>query len=158
MSAARKSLIPFLNFFVPSQKLKHKSGTGSKETYGESRNLLRWPLERASLPPTHKDTINAQYAIYSPSELQRNAGKLPCDCASGSPRQTLFRLMRGHSFDNISKLGFSARNRPPSRSGALVIARRQASDCEQFAAIDRQALAASTQTVKIVYHYGILHF
>jgi hypothetical protein len=66
-----------LNFFIPTQKLKSKTGSGSKEikVYDEPRSPLQRLIECAELPQERKDSLAAHGALYNPVELQQNANK-----------------------------------------------------------------------------------
>jgi hypothetical protein len=77
LSAVYTPLVPLLNFFMPSQKLKSKTRVGSKEikVYDEPRSPFQRLLECTVLPQACKDTLNAQCALYNPVELQQNVNK-----------------------------------------------------------------------------------
>jgi hypothetical protein len=77
LAAVYKPLVPLLNFFMPSQKLKSKTRIGSKEikVYDEPRSPFQRLFECAELPQVCKDTLKAQYALYNPVLLQQNVNK-----------------------------------------------------------------------------------
>jgi hypothetical protein len=77
LAAIYAPLVPLLNFFMPTQKLKSKTRVGSKEikVYDEPRSPFRRLLECAQLPRKYKDSFRAQCALYNPVELQQNVNK-----------------------------------------------------------------------------------
>jgi hypothetical protein len=77
LAAVYKPLVPLLNFFMPTQKLKTKTRVGSKEikVYDEPKSPFQRLTENAGLPQAYKDTLNAQSARYNPVELQQNVNK-----------------------------------------------------------------------------------
>ena len=72
-----QSLIPLLNFFMPTQKLKSKTRAGSKEikVYDEARSPFQRLMESSELPRQTKDSLLAQIVLYNPVELQHNVNK-----------------------------------------------------------------------------------
>jgi hypothetical protein len=77
LAAVYEPLVPLLNFFMPTRKLKSKTRIGSKESksYDEPRSPLQRLLGCAGLPQECKDNLKAQYALYNPVELQHNVNK-----------------------------------------------------------------------------------
>jgi transposase InsO family protein len=77
LAAVYTSLVPLLNFFMPSQKLKCKTRIGSKEikVYDEPRSPFQRLMENEELPHADKDAIREQCALYNPVELQQNVNK-----------------------------------------------------------------------------------
>jgi hypothetical protein len=77
LAAACKSLVPPLNFLMPSQKLKSKTMIGSKEikACGERQSPFQRLIESAALPHVYKNTLKAQCSLYNPVELQQNVNK-----------------------------------------------------------------------------------
>jgi hypothetical protein len=77
LAAVYAPLVPLLNFFVPTQKFKSKTRSGSKEikVYDDPRSPFVRLTENAGLPQAYKDTLKTQYALYNPVELQRNDSK-----------------------------------------------------------------------------------
>ena len=77
LTAVYAPLVPLLNFFMPTQKLKSKTGIGSKETrvYDEPRSPFARLVESAELTRACKDALSAQCALYNPVELQHNVNK-----------------------------------------------------------------------------------
>jgi transposase InsO family protein len=72
-----RSLIPLLNFFMPTRKLKSKTRAGSKEikVYDEARSPFQRLTESTELPQQTKDILVAQISLYNPVELQDNVNK-----------------------------------------------------------------------------------
>jgi hypothetical protein len=77
LTAVYTSLVPLLNFFMPTQKLKSKTRVGSKESkvYDEPRSPFQRLLECTELPQEYKDRLKAQCALYNPVLLQQNVNK-----------------------------------------------------------------------------------
>ena len=77
LSAVYQPLVPLLNFFMPSQKLKSKTRVGSKEikVYDEPKSPFQRLVESSDTPPQTKDALIAQIALYNPVELQHNVNK-----------------------------------------------------------------------------------
>jgi transposase InsO family protein len=77
LAAVYTPLVPLLNFFMPSQKLKSKTRVGSKEirVYDEPRSPFQRLIECPELPQACKDALKAQRALYNPVELQQNVNK-----------------------------------------------------------------------------------
>jgi hypothetical protein len=77
LSAVYTSLVPLLNFFMPTQKLKSKTRVGSKEikVYDEPRSHFQRLTENVALPQNYKDMLNAICSLYNPVELQQNVNK-----------------------------------------------------------------------------------
>jgi hypothetical protein len=77
LAAVYQPLVPLLNFFMPTQKLKSKTRTGSKETkvYDEPRSPFQRLTENPGLPQAYKDTLGTRCALYNPVELQQNVNK-----------------------------------------------------------------------------------
>jgi hypothetical protein len=77
LAAVYKPLVPLLNFFMPTQKLKSKTRAGSKEikVYDDPKSPFQRLAENALLPQEYQDALNVQYALYNPVELQRNVNK-----------------------------------------------------------------------------------
>jgi hypothetical protein len=70
-------LVPLLNFFMPTQKLKSKIRVGSKEikTYDEPRSPFQRLIGYGELLRECADSLWARYALYNPVELQQNVNK-----------------------------------------------------------------------------------
>jgi hypothetical protein len=77
LAAVYTPLVPLLNFFMPTQKLKSKTRVGSKEikVYDEPQSPFQRLIECEELPREYKDTLKAQCALYNPVELQQNVNK-----------------------------------------------------------------------------------
>jgi hypothetical protein len=77
LAAIYGHLVPLLNFFMPTQKLKSKTRVGSKEikVYDEPRSPFQRLTESGELPQHIKDSLLAQIALYNPVELQHNVNK-----------------------------------------------------------------------------------
>ncbi|MDR2392830.1 MAG: transposase, partial [Treponema sp.] len=74
LAAGCKPLVPLLNFFIPSEKLKSKTRVGSKEikVYDNPQSPFQRLIKCAELPQVYKDTLKAQCSHYNPVELQQN--------------------------------------------------------------------------------------
>jgi hypothetical protein len=77
LAAVYTPLVPLLNFFMPTQKLKSKTRIGSKEikVYDEPQSPFQRLTENTGLPQEYKDMLKAQCALYNPVELQQNVSK-----------------------------------------------------------------------------------
>ena len=77
LTAVYAPLVPLLNFFMPTQKLKSKTRIGSKEikVYDAPRSPFARILESAGLSQVCKDSLSAQCALYNPVELQHTVNK-----------------------------------------------------------------------------------
>jgi transposase InsO family protein len=77
LAAVYESLVPLLNFFMPTRRLKSKTRIGSKEikSHDEPRSPFRRLLECERLPQECKDRLKAQCALYNPVELQHTVTK-----------------------------------------------------------------------------------
>jgi hypothetical protein len=77
LAAVYTPLVPLLNFFMPTRKLKSKTRIGSKESrvYDEPRSPYQRLMEHTELPQECKDALTAQYALYNPVALQQNVNK-----------------------------------------------------------------------------------
>jgi transposase InsO family protein len=77
LAAVYKPLVPLLNFFMPTQKLKSKTRVGSKElkVYDEPRSPFLRLMEAAELPQGIKDSLGIQISLYNPVELQHTVNK-----------------------------------------------------------------------------------
>jgi transposase InsO family protein len=77
LSSVYRPLMPLLNLFMPTQKLKSKTRVGSKEI--KVRDEPKSPFHRLMvsdvLPMKIKDSLSAQIALYNPVELQHNVNK-----------------------------------------------------------------------------------
>ena len=82
LSAVYRPLVPLLNFFMPTQKLKNKTRIGSREikVYDLPRSPFQRLSESAELPLEIKDALAAQCALYNPVELQRHVNKAIRGC------------------------------------------------------------------------------
>jgi len=71
------SLVPLLNYFMPTQKLKNKIRIGSKETksYDEPRSPYHRLIECPGLSEEIKNSLSNQILLYNPVELQQNVNK-----------------------------------------------------------------------------------
>ena len=70
-------LVPLLNYFMPTQKLKRKTRTGSKESksYDEPRSPYHRLMEFTGLPREIKNSLADQITLYNPVQLQHNVNK-----------------------------------------------------------------------------------
>jgi hypothetical protein len=77
LAAVYQPLVPLLNFFMPTQKLKSKTRIGSKEikVYDEPKSPFQRLLESPHTPQKTKDLLVQQIALYNPVELQHNVNK-----------------------------------------------------------------------------------
>jgi hypothetical protein len=77
LSSVYTQLVPLLNFFMPTQKLKSKTRAGSKEikVYDEPRSPLQRLIECVELPQECKASLLTRCALYNPVELQQNVNK-----------------------------------------------------------------------------------
>jgi hypothetical protein len=77
LSAVYRPLVPLLNFFMPTQKLKSKTRIGSKEikVYDEPRSPFQRLIESSQLHQDIKNSLLAQIALYNPVLLQHNVNK-----------------------------------------------------------------------------------
>jgi hypothetical protein len=77
LAAVYRPLVPLLNFFMPTQKLKSKTRVGSKETrvYDEPKSPFHRLMENGELSREYKDTLDRQCALYNPVDLQQNVNK-----------------------------------------------------------------------------------
>jgi hypothetical protein len=77
LTAIYQPLVPLLNFFMPTQKLKSKTRIGSKEIKVYDKPIS--PFQRLSkseeVPQELKDSLSVQIALYNPVMLQHNANK-----------------------------------------------------------------------------------
>jgi hypothetical protein len=71
------SLVPLLNFFMPTMKLQSKVKVGSKEikTYDAPRSPYQRLLESDALSPEVKAALTRRYGLYNPVQLQHNVNK-----------------------------------------------------------------------------------
>jgi hypothetical protein len=74
LAAVYRPLVPLLNFFMPTQKLKSKTRAGSKEikVYDEPKSPFQRIIESVEVSQEIKDSLQAQIALYNPVELQHN--------------------------------------------------------------------------------------
>jgi hypothetical protein len=72
-----KHLVPMLNYFMPTQKLKSKTRVGSKEikTYDEPRSPFHRLIESCEVSQKTKDLLVKQITLYNPVVLQHNVNK-----------------------------------------------------------------------------------
>jgi hypothetical protein len=77
LAAVYQPLVPLLNFFMPTQKLKSKTRVGSKEikVYDEPISPFQRLIESSEVSQETKDSLAAQIALYNPVELQHNVNK-----------------------------------------------------------------------------------
>jgi len=77
LAAVYKPLVPLLNFFMPTQKLKSKTRVGSKEIkiYDALKSPFQRLIESSQTPRQTIDTLKAQIVLYNPVELQHNVNK-----------------------------------------------------------------------------------
>jgi len=77
LAAIYQPLVPLLNFFMPTQKLKSKTRIGSKEikVYDVPRSPFQRLVESTELSQKTKDTLSVQIALYNPVVLQHNVNK-----------------------------------------------------------------------------------
>ena len=76
IAAIYRHLVPLLNYFMPTQKLKSKTRIGSKKikVYDEPRSPFQRLVESAELSQHIKDLLSAQISLYNPVALQHNGG------------------------------------------------------------------------------------
>jgi hypothetical protein len=102
LAAVYTPLVPVLNFFMPTQKLKSKMRVGSKEikVYDEPWSPFRgsWSVGVAT---GCKDALTAQCAFATRWNFSRMSTRLSGACISGSTRQTVFRRRSRASFGNM---------------------------------------------------------
>jgi len=72
-----KYLVPLLNFFMPTQKLKSKTRVGSREikVYDVPRTPFQRLMDSEYVPQETKDALGAQVTLYNPVQLQDNVNK-----------------------------------------------------------------------------------
>jgi len=77
LAAIYQPLVPLLNFFMPTQKLKSKTRVGSKEikVYDDPESPFQRLSKSEEVPQEIKDSLSAQIALYNPVVLQHNASK-----------------------------------------------------------------------------------
>jgi len=77
LAAVYQQLVPLLNFFMPTQKLKSKTRIGSKEikVYDEPKSPFQRLMESSQTPQKTKDLLLQQIALYNPVEQQHNVNK-----------------------------------------------------------------------------------
>jgi len=77
LAAVYESLVPLLNFFMPTQKLKSKARVGSKEikVYDEPKSPFQRIIESEEVAQKIKYSLWNQIALYNPVELQHNVNK-----------------------------------------------------------------------------------
>jgi hypothetical protein len=77
LAAVYEPLVPLLNFFMPTRRLKSKTRIGSKEikSHDQPRSPFQRLLECDELPQQCKDSLKAQCALYNPVELQHTVNK-----------------------------------------------------------------------------------
>ena len=74
LAAVYQPLVPLLNFFMPTQKLKSKTRIGSKEikVYDEPKSPFHRLMESAKTPQKTKDLLLQKITLYNPVKLQHN--------------------------------------------------------------------------------------
>jgi len=77
LAAVYQSLVPLLNFFMPTQKLKSKTRVGSKESkvYDDPKSPFQRLIESTEVSQKIKDSLGLRIALYNPVELQHNVNK-----------------------------------------------------------------------------------
>jgi hypothetical protein len=77
LAAIYRPLVPLLNYFMPTQKLKSKTRVGSKELKirDEPKSPFLRLIESDQLLQDTKNSLLAQIALYNPVELQHNVNK-----------------------------------------------------------------------------------
>jgi hypothetical protein len=77
LATVYQPLVPLLNFFMPTQKLKSKTRVGSKEikVYDEPKSPFQRLIESTGLSQEIKELLVKQIALYNPVELQNNVNK-----------------------------------------------------------------------------------
>jgi hypothetical protein len=77
LAAVYRPLVPLLNFFMPTQKLKSKTRIGSKEinVYDQPRSPFQRLGESEELPRQIKDALAAQCALHNPVQLPHHVNK-----------------------------------------------------------------------------------
>ena len=77
LAAVYQPLVPLLNFFMPTQKLKSKTRIGSKEikVYDEPKSPFHRLIESLKTPQKTKKLLLEQIGLYNPVELQHNVNK-----------------------------------------------------------------------------------
>jgi hypothetical protein len=74
LAAVYKPLVPLINFFMPTQKLKSKTRAGSEEIkiYDAPKSPFQRLIESSETPQQTIDLLKAQIVLYNPVELQHN--------------------------------------------------------------------------------------
>jgi transposase InsO family protein len=77
LASVYHSLIPLLNFFMPTQKLKSKTRIGSKEikVYDVPISPFQRLMDSSATSKKTKELLATQIALYNPVELQHNVNK-----------------------------------------------------------------------------------
>ena len=77
LAAVYEPLVPLLNFFMPTQKLKSKTRIGSKEikVYDNPESPFQRLSKSKEVSKEIKVSLSAQIALYNPVVLQHNANK-----------------------------------------------------------------------------------
>jgi hypothetical protein len=77
LAGVYRSLVPLLNFFMPTMKLESKVKAGSREItkYDAPRSPSQRLLEGEALPPEEKAKLTQLCALYNPVQLQHNVNK-----------------------------------------------------------------------------------
>ncbi|MDR1985379.1 MAG: transposase, partial [Treponema sp.] len=77
LAAVYRSLVPLLNFFMPTMKLDSKVKGGSKEfkKYDAPRSPYQRLLESEALSSEVKAELTRSCGLYNPVQLQHNVNK-----------------------------------------------------------------------------------
>ena len=77
LATVYRSLVPLLNFSMPTMKLESNVTVGSKaiKTYDEPRSPSQRLLESDALPPEVKAELSRSYGLYNLVQLQHNVKK-----------------------------------------------------------------------------------
>jgi hypothetical protein len=77
LAGVYRSLVPLLNFFMPTMKLESKVKAGSKEInkYDEPRSPYQRLMESDALSHGVKAELTRLCALYNPVQLQHNVNK-----------------------------------------------------------------------------------
>ncbi|MFP3090007.1 hypothetical protein LQZ21_06725 [Treponema sp. TIM-1] len=85
LAGVYRSLVPLLNFFMPTMKLASKIKVGSKEIkkYDEPCSPCQRLLESEALPPEVKAALTRLCGLYHPVQLQHHVNKAVLELMEG---------------------------------------------------------------------------
>jgi hypothetical protein len=88
-AAVYTPLVPLLNFFMPTQKLKSKTRVGSKETrvYDEPKNSSHRLMENGNCPGSTRMPWLPNVPFTTRRNCNRISTRLSCICTSGFQAQ-----------------------------------------------------------------------